>query len=80
MGLLLERCAEVSMAEIYLRGSVPFANDSQRWFSEDPDGLRWDGYRQKRDALRLRFAGSGSLVFPSARSVETPYTLAVPQK
>lgn len=32
-----------------------------------------------RDELRLRFAGSGSLVFPSAGSLETAYTLAVPQ-
>jgi 15-hydroxyprostaglandin dehydrogenase (NAD) len=51
-GPLTGECAEVSMAEIYLRGSVPFANDSQRWFSEDPDGLWWDGYRQKRAAGR----------------------------
>ncbi|EJP70461.1 15-hydroxyprostaglandin dehydrogenase (NAD(+)) [Beauveria bassiana ARSEF 2860] len=36
-GPLTGECAEVSMTEIYLRGSVPFANDSQRWFSEDPD-------------------------------------------
>ena len=49
-GPLTGECAEVSMAEIYLRGSVPFANDSQRWFSEDPDGLWWEGYRQKRAA------------------------------
>lgn len=51
-GPLTGECAEVSMAEIYLRGSVRFANDSQRWFSEDPDGLWWDGYRQKRAAGR----------------------------
>jgi 15-hydroxyprostaglandin dehydrogenase (NAD) len=48
-GPLSGECAEVSIDTIYLRGSVPFANDSQRWFTEDPEGL-WTGAYDRRRA------------------------------
>jgi 15-hydroxyprostaglandin dehydrogenase (NAD) len=49
-GPLSGECAEVSIDTIYLRGSVPFANESQEWFTVDPEGLWTGAYGRKRAA------------------------------